>query len=177
MEQIGTALRGIYRDILKGPDQRVIQDRGWVSNTIVDRCHILLAGFVKNETDAQGLRYLAVGQGDPAWDNAPGPEPPPANSDNLVNRYEPPIPLEALKLVYLNEDNQEVTTPTRRLQITATLGENYPEPLAPFNSYPLREFGLFARLGDIDYMLNSIRHPVIHKDAATTLVRVIRLYF
>jgi hypothetical protein len=41
----------------------------------------------------------------------------------------------------------------------------------------LREFGLFGQLAGSDYMLNSIRHPVIHKDGDATLIRVVRLYF
>ena len=49
MERIGASLKGIYRDILKGADNRIIHDSGWVSNTIVDNCRVLLAGFMKSE--------------------------------------------------------------------------------------------------------------------------------
>jgi len=29
----------------------------------------------------------------------------------------------------------------------------------------------------VDYMINGIRHTVIHKDVSATLIRVVRLYF
>lgn len=78
---------------------------------------------------------------------------------------------------YLDETNNEVSAATSRLQITAIMEPGYPVPLAPLTTYPLREFGLFGRFGGTDYMINSIRHPLIHKDETATLIRMIRLYF
>ncbi|MDD5322496.1 MAG: hypothetical protein PHD43_18165 [Methylococcales bacterium] len=176
MEKIG-ALKGIYRDILSAGDGRIIHDSGWVSNTIVDRCRILLAGFVKNESSSGGIQFLAVGRGLDAWDKEGPPASEPAATIDLVNRHAPPLPVNRLNIVYLDEAASVVANPTNRLQITATLVPGYPPPLAPLNTYPLREFGLFGRFDGNDYMINSIRHPVIHKDADATLVRVIRLYF
>lgn len=176
MELVGTAIRGIYRDLLIGPDGRVIADRGWSSNTIVMSCRVLLAGFLKNEP-SDGIRYLAVGQGQAAWDAAGAPAPDPALTVGLEQPYAPPIPAAELGLAYLNESDSEIALPSSRLQITATLKPGYPAPLAPLTTYPLREFGLFARFGGSDTMINCIRHPVILKDAATTLIRIVRLYF
>lgn len=176
METVGIFLKGIYRDVLMAGDGRVLHDSGWASNTIVDRCRILLAGFMKNESSS-GIQFLAVGQGLDTWDTTAGPPTPEAISTDLVNRYNPTIPVNRLSLTYLREDASVVDYPTNHLQITATLEPGYPTPLAPLNTYPLREFGLFSRFEGNDYMINNIRHPVIHKDAATTLVRVIRLYF
>ena len=45
MEFIGASIKGIYRDILKGPGDRIIEDRGWASNTIVTRCRVLWRGL------------------------------------------------------------------------------------------------------------------------------------
>src|SRR5689334_3553304 len=101
MESIGANLKGIYRDMLTGPDQRVIYDSGWVSNTIVEHCRMLLAGFVKNEK-VNGLQYLAVGQGQPDWD-ANGAPAPLASTDHLENPYNPPIPVAQLQLAYLDD--------------------------------------------------------------------------
>jgi len=165
----------MYRDVLTAGDGRILYDSGWASNTIVDRCRILLAGFIKNESSS-GIRFLAVGQGLEDWDAA-GPPPSDPTTTDLVTRYNPPIPVDRLSLAYLDEEAEVVANPTNRLQITATLEPGYPPPLAPLNTYPLREFGLFGSFESDDYMINNIRHPVIHKDAATTLVRVIRLYF
>lgn len=99
MEYVGTSIKGIYRDVLLDADGQPIRDSRWVSNTVVTRCRVLLAGFMKSD-NTSGIHHLAVGRGD-----------------------------------------------------------------------PLREFGLFDGK---DYMINGVRHPVIHKDAASTLVRVIR---
>jgi hypothetical protein len=177
MERVGIFLKGMYRDVLMADDGRVLYDSGWAANTIVDRCRILLAGFMKNESSS-GIQFLAVGQGLDTWDAA-GPPPPEATSTDLVNRYNPTIPVNQLSLAYLDEEPQPqvVVNPTHRLQITATLEPGYPTPLAPLNTYPLREFGLFSRFEGSNYMINNIRHPVIHKDTTTTLVRVIQLYF
>lgn len=103
MEYVGTSIKGIYRDVLLDADGQPIRDSRWVSNTVVTRCRVLLAGFMKSDNTA-GIHHLAVvGRGD-----------------------------------------------------------------------PLREFGLFGLFDGKDYMINCVRHPVIHKDAASTLVRVIR---
>jgi len=175
MERIDVFIKGIYRDVLMAGDGRVLYDSGWTANTIVDRCRILLAGFMKNESSS-GIQFLAVGQGQEAWDTA-GPLPSDPATTKLENPYNPPIAVDRLSLAYLEEDVSVVDYPTSRLQITATLEPGYPSPLAPLNTYPLREFGLFGSFEGDDYMINNIRHPVIHKDAAATLVRVIRLYF
>ncbi|RJX31914.1 MAG: hypothetical protein C4531_06900 [Desulfurivibrio sp.] len=175
MEHMGKQLKGIYRDILHSADGSVTHDSGWVCNTIVERCRILLAGFMKNDP-TDGIHHLSFGQGLAAWDSAGLPAPDPA-ATGLVTPYNPPIAAANLTMTYLDEDNNEVAAPTSRLQITAILAPGYPAPLAPLTTYPLREFGLFGRFGGTDYMINSIRHAVIHKDASATLIRMIRLFF
>lgn len=176
MEIIGNSITGIYRDILKGQNGNIIYDSGWISNTIVDRCRMLLAGFMKNEP-TNGIQYLAVGQGKKEWDTDGAPVPDPLITADLVDRYSPPIYLSELSLVYLDENDAEVPGPTSRLQITATLDPGYPAPISPLTTYPLREFGLFGKFDGTDYMIDCIRHPVIHKDVSATLIRVVRLYF
>ena len=171
-----TRIRGIYHDVLYDPEGRILEDRGWCSNTILDGCRLLLAGFMRNET-AGGITGLAVGQGDPAWDTAGTPAPNPATTTGLVSRYNPIIPFSALEVVYLDQNDQIVTGPSMRLQMTATLVPGYPAPTAPLSSYALREFGLLAVLNGSEMMINNIRHPVLHKEEASTLIRVIRLYF
>jgi len=179
MDRKGISIKGIYRDILKGPHGDIIYDSGWTSNAIVDRCRILMTGFMKNDpaVPIEGIEYLAVGQGLKAWDTTGAPAPDPAAMTDLVNRYTPTIPLADLDLAYLDGNEFEDPGPTSRLQITATLKPDYPAPIAPLTSFPLREFGLFGRFGGNDYMIDVIRHPVIHKDKSATLIRVVRLYF
>jgi hypothetical protein len=174
MERI-PLIKGIYRDMLLGEDSKLIYNTGWVSNTIMNRCRILLAGFMKNDP-SNGIQYLAVGSGSEEWDNTGAPAPDPAAED-LVTRFTPTIPYANLALVYLDENDSEVTGPTNRLQLTATLSPGYPTPGPLLHTYPLREFGLFGSFDSVDYMINYIRHPVIHKDESATLIREIRLYF
>lgn len=179
METIGTSIKGIYRDTLITADGRTIHDSGWTSNTIVTSCRVLLTGFMKNDTpkSPQGIQYLAVGQGLSTWDET-GTPPPTPNLAKLENQaLGDPIWAKDLEMVYLNDKDIIVDEPTNRLQLTATLGVGNPAPLTGFSTYPLREFGLFGTLDGKACMINCVRHPVIHKDTASTLVRVIRLYF
>jgi hypothetical protein len=169
-------IRGIYRDVILGPAGDVERDSGWVNNTIVTRCRVLIAGLMRNET-AGGIQYLAVGRGSDTWDTTGIPPSNPETTTDLVQRYTPALPFAELDVAYLDAADEVQSAPSPRLQITATLGPGYPAPVAGLRTYPLREFGLFGRLGDTDYMINSIRHPVIHKDEAATLIRVVRLYF
>jgi hypothetical protein len=120
---------------------------------------------------------MAVGKGDAAWDTAGTPPSNPDTTVDLVSRYSPTLPLAPADLAYLDATDQVQQPQSPRLQVTCTLGPGYPAPLPGLTTYPLREFGLFARLGGADSMVNSIRHPVIHKDQAATLIRVVRLYF
>jgi len=175
MRPIGDSIQGRYRDTLFGPDGRVLFESGWRSNMIVDRCRILLAAFVKADP-CNGVLRLAVGRGRDDWDKSGAPAPTSATT-GLENRYDPPIPASQLQFVYLNDKDEEDAGPTPRLQITATLDINYPAPIPPSNAYPLREFGLFGQFKSTEYMINCVRHPMIPKDASTSLIRVIRLYF
>jgi hypothetical protein len=176
MEHPTASLYGIYRDILIEADGSIQEERGWLHNTIVDRCRVLLAGFVANETTA-GIRYLAVGRGLAEWDTEGIPASDPATTIVLQDRSPVRIPVADLDIVYLDASDEVIAQPSNRVQITATLAAGFPAPTPPASSYPLREFGLFGRFGGADFMINSIRHPVIHKDVSASLIRVIRLYF
>lgn len=181
MENIGNLLKGFYRDILTDPNQQVIYDSGWKTNTIVDSSRILLASFIKNEA-SNGIQSLMVGQGLEEWDAKGGiPMVDPITTVGLVTPYsDKTISVAEMELDYLDgDDDPKVSpTPTNRLQIKATLVPGYPPPSgSDLNTYPLREFGLFGKFGGTDYMINCVRHPVIHKDTSANLVRTIRLYF
>lgn len=174
MQNTVTSLRGSYRDVLRAPDNVVLYDSGWKANTIVDRCRLLLAGFMRSDASS-GIHHLTVGQGDEAWDDDGIPDVDPANTIALINAADPVI--EDLDFVYLTDDDPpvEVEGPTRCLEARATLQPGYPG--ADGTTYPLREFGLFGQFGDDFYMVNCVRHAVIHKGPNATLFRVVRLYF
>ncbi len=182
----GILIRGMYRDIMSGANGRVIFDSGWHSNTIVRNCRILIAGFMKNDTPS-GIQSLMVGEGldqwDAQWNTSTPPGPAPESADHLESPYTPSITLAHvagqgyLEIDYLDDQDKPVTSGvTSRLQVKAILEPGYPAP-TEFNTYPLREFGLFGRFGGDDYMINCVRHPVIYKDASATLSREIKLYF
>ena len=178
MERIGASIRGIYRDIIRGPDGNLIHDSGWVHNEIVDGCRILLAGFMGNESTS-GIEFLAVGQGEDSWDDGiPDIDPADlAKTTHLVSPF-PLDSVEPLEFAYLDEGDTVVSDPTSRLQITATLEPGHPvPPSVDLETAPLREFGLFGSFNGTGYMINYVRHAVIHKDTSATLIRVIRLYF
>jgi len=177
VEQGNLTVKGFYCDRLYDAEGRLCRDSGWRSNTILNGCRFLLAGLMRNETASAGIAGLAVGQGDPSWDVSGVPAANPAATTALVNRFNPAIPFSDLAVAYLDATDQVVAGPAARLQITATLAPGYPTPIAPSTSYPLREFGLFGSLNGEEIMINTIRHPVLHKDEASTLIRVIRLYF
>lgn len=175
MQKMSNNLKGIYRDIIKEPGIGTVYDSGWNSNAIVDQCRMLLAGFISQDSSA-GVQYLAVGQGDQNWDDTGIPITDPATT-SLVRPHMPPIVHAELDFIYLDSANNPTVGPTNRLEISATLAPNYPPPLVGMTTFPLREFGLFGQYDGTDFMINCIRHPVIHKGATATLIRTVRLFF
>jgi hypothetical protein len=175
-EMLATEIRGMYRDVRRDSDGRVIWDSGWRSNTIVTNCKRLLAGFVGGVTPSLGIHGLRVGQGLDTWDLTSPPTPTPAQTA-LVDPNPFLVPHGSLQIDYL--DGATVTqTPTTRLQIIATLGANMPPwPDANHASANLREFGLVGTLGGAETLINYVTHPVIVKDPSSTLTRTIWLAF
>jgi hypothetical protein len=174
------SIKGIYRDVVRDPRGRVVSDTGWRSNLIVASCRVLLAGLMKGEqTNTRfGIQSLKVGKGNPAWDAVSTPAPD-ESLTALVDRNPYTITREGLELIYLDSSGQRSATPTNRIEIIAKLGPNQPTPdeLQPTKPYPLREFGLFGKVGDEEYMIDYIRHPLIEKDNAFTLERHVQLIF
>lgn len=163
--------QGRYRDRLIYPDGAV-EDRGWRSNLIVDRGRFLIAGFMRGDAPG-GIQRLRFGRGLPAWDNNPPPAPPPATTA-LADGAPFDVPLNPPDIDYLDDEGNPVAGPTHRLRLVVTLGPNEPPGADPF---PLREFGLFGDFGGEAFMINYVRHPVIHKPADATLERTILLVF
>jgi hypothetical protein len=169
-------LHGMYRDVLRDRDGRVVWDRGWGRNAIALDCRRLLAGLIGGPAPSLGIQGLRVGQGLDAWDLTSPPVPTPAQK-KLVDPNPFLVPMAALQRDFI--DGGTVTnTPTNRLQIVATLGPNVPPwPDASHTSGNLREFGLVGKLDGIETLINYVTHPVIVKDPASTLTRTIWLVF
>jgi len=167
--------KGTYHDLIITGEGKTI-DLGWSSNIVVDQCRQLLAGFMKRESGAVGVFRLEVGRGEEGWDTEP--HLPPARATTALTDPGPHrigVPLN--KISYLDDGGAVSTRPTKRIQIRLTLAPGTPPIPAGETSFPLREFGLFGRIGHANYMIDYVRHAVIHKEAADTLVRTIRLTF
>jgi hypothetical protein len=168
-------LRGMYRDVVRGPSGEVLRDSGWTKNAIVVDCRRLLASFMGGSL-ALGIQGLAFGAGLLAWDAA-GPPPPTPAQTALVDPNPFVVPTASLAIDFI--DAGVVTaTPTNRLQIVATLGPgNPPWPDGTHVSASLREFGLMGDLNGVPVLINYVTHAVIHKDPTSTLERTIWLVF
>lgn len=170
-------INGLYRDRLWTRAQRSptaqlhsVRDLGWRSNIVVTQARRALAAFMKGEDDVLGIRAIQVGGGDAAWDEE-GATPPQASMTALVS----PIDERAIapeQIRYLDSTGEPSEEPTTRIQVTVTYGPGEPAP-----DVALREFGLFGERAGGAYMINAVRHPVIHKGPDDTLERVIRLSF
>lgn len=166
--------KGIYRDRIIRADGELI-DLGWRSNIVVDRCRFLLAGFMKGDSTF-GIQSIRIGTGSAAWDTAPVP-PPQASDTDLVDPSPETITISGTDIAYLDAAGNVVAGPTHRLEITVNLPAGTPPVPMGDDYYPLREFGLFGAFGADEYMIDYVRHPVIHKRADDTLIRTIRLVF
>ncbi len=172
-EMVTTNLYGMYRDVLRDAQGRLIWDRGWQRNTIVTDCRRLLASLVRQEPEAAGIQGLQFGEGLSSWDET---GPPPANSSQWkLEKLVHTLDWDVLEFKYLdrNGDPDPSTDPTNRLQIKAELGENVPSDKA----ITLREFGLVGKLGDQALLMNYVTHLAIVKDPSSTLQRTIWLVF
>jgi hypothetical protein len=175
-EHVTVELHGMYRDVMRGPDGRVLWEREWTHNTIVVNCRKLLAGFMKGGGLSLGIQGLRVGQGLDTWDQTSPPLPTPAQTA-MVDPHPFLVGPAALQIDFI--DGATVTNvPTNRVQIVATLGPNAPP--WPDNNHAaanLREFGLVGQLKNDETLINYVTHPVIVKDPASTLTRTIWLVF
>jgi len=169
--------KGIYRDRLITKSGKNF-DSGWQSNIIVDHCRELLGAFMAGNTDAHGIQLIAIGQGDPAWDTTqPGAPTPGISQLEDSSAFTLAADSSLFTLEYLNASNDPVPDPTNRVQISVSLEPGSPPVEVGKETYALREFGLFGRIGTENYMIDYVRHAVINKGPDDTLLRTIRLVF
>jgi hypothetical protein len=100
-----------------------------------------------------------------------------ASTEQLVDTAPVIVPVVAADMSYLDAAGTPTLGPTHRLQITVTLAPGTPAAPPGETDYPLREFALFGDFGGEAFMIDYVRHPVVHKAAGDTLVRTIRLVF
>ncbi|MDH3974178.1 MAG: hypothetical protein OEV42_07850 [Deltaproteobacteria bacterium] len=166
--------KGLYHDQLIS-SKGGIADFGWRSNIIVDRCRYLLAAFMKGESSS-GIHLLKLGKGQESWDSDP-PGPPVRTIEHLSDPGPVDMPISGGQMEFLDAAGSPVPGPTHRLKVSVTIGPGDLPIAGGETSYPLREFGLFGMFGPEEYMIDYVRHPVIHKEDADTLDRTINLIF
>lgn len=166
--------QGIYQDRLVTAQGQMIE-WPWRSNLVVDRCRYLIAGFMCSD-EATGIQQIQVGRGLADWDTTP-PDPPARTAQQLTDPAPFVLSIESAQIEYLDAAASPTPGPTSRIQVTIRLEPGQPPIGAEETTYPLREFGLFGSFGGEGYMINYVRHPVIHKQPGDTLVRTIRLGF
>jgi hypothetical protein len=180
LENATGSLSGHYHDVLRGPDGRVIWDRGWAPNAIVADCRRLLATFMKGTPATAGVIGLQIGAGLASWDVTGPPAGTPAQTQ-LVDLHPATVPQANLQIDFL-DGGAEVLNPTSRIQVRATFGPSVPPGVPPWPdvnhaTVDLREFGLVGTLDGNPVLINYVTHPVIALDPASTLERTIWLQF
>jgi len=168
--------KGVYCDQLISADGDCV-NYGWRSNIVVERCRELIAAFMCGDGAVEaGIQFIALGRGDAEWDSvAPGS--PVMSTSSLKDTSPEIVDVSAMTLAYLDSTGTETSLPTKNLQVTITLSPGLLPTSASEPTFPLREFGLFGRYSGGNYMIDYVRHPVIHVGPDDTLVRRIQLVF
>ena len=180
-------IKGEFHDVLRKYG-KVIEDRGWWSNTIVKDYGKFLAALMKKEESMEGvgIEYMAVGGGMDADEDrfkeyVKEYFKPPAKT-NQEPHWEGDYWVYAKKIIpgninYLPSDEEtiEVGEITNILQIDVTFAKREP---AGENL----EFRHFALLGinksyETMFFVNFVDHGVITKDTNTELIRKVILTF
>lgn len=175
-EHSAQGLHGLWRDIVRDPGGRVVSQGAVRPNAIVMDCRRALAVFIAGD-GGPGIEGIWFGRGDLAWDVGGTPPATPAQVA-LVDPHPFFLAAAALSIDFVDDLGAVVAAPTRRVQIVATLAAGDPPwPDAFHSALSLREFGLASRIGPTPVLLNYVTHPVINKDAASSLERTIWLAF
>jgi len=141
-------------------------------NIIVDNCSVLIACLFKKLPTHSGILYWALGSGSDSWpdDNPPDP----LASDNVLLNETFRKEVGYSDIIFLDGDNEESLTPTRKIQVTSTFLYNEANG-------KLREFGLFGgdatEIKDSGLMINRKTHPIIVKTTGLQLERILRITF
>jgi len=171
----GPLRHGIYQDCLKAADGSLLWQSDWRDNLVVESCNILLASLMKREAGISGILYWAVGSGEGTWDALmPSPEPTDTQLQNEVARKN----IVADDIVFLDAAGVPSETPTARLQVSATFGD---EELGGEGTVSLREFGLFGgdATGEADsgLMIDYVIHPSVTLEPGMSLTRNLHFTF
>ena len=166
---------GKYRDHLVYTDGRVV-DYDWRCNVIVDQCRQLLAAFMQGQA-ASGIQRISLGRGDTSWDSLPYEAPVPSTS-SLVDSSPHDIAVAdaEMSISFLDISGNTTSDVHSRIEVSVTI-EGDSLPIGSGETFPLREFALYGELNSNDYMIDYVRHGVIHIGQGDVLTRRVRLVF
>lgn len=176
-ERMKNGLRGRWRDEIYSADGVLVSDSGWSDNQIQDTAATIVAGCLSrlDELPAtwEGISYLALGEGQGAWDTA---APAQNKADTTLNNEQFRKAVLDSDIVFIDALGGAVSgagVETRFIRCTVTIG------VGEANGLSLREFGLFG--GDAGagantgYIFNWVVHGRIDKDATMVIVRTIEV--
>jgi hypothetical protein len=159
---------GRHRDVLVGPDGRVLWEWTWASNVIVDSLGRLLAALVKGDPQGVRIAWWAVGAGEAQWDAGTPPDDAARRGRTRLYAETGRGAIAPGQIAFLGGAF------TNRLEIVSSF------TTAEVPAGPLREFGLFAggtAAPDSGVLINHRVHPRIDMQQGFTLQRTLRLTF
>lgn len=179
-------IKGQYRDVIIRHG-KVLQDRGWKSNTIVPDYGRFLAALMKKDFQQPvGIEYIAVGSGsrDDAefrekvigYFNWLNDEPAPIGPLTTGNNWVWAKKIEPGEIEYLNDSENTVTDVTNRIRLEVKFLKNEPnDSTLNFQEFALLGIDKFdtARM----FLVNYVKHGPITKDSSMELSRTIKLEF
>ena len=166
--RVSDAFRGEHRDVLLGPDGRVVWVAAWKPNVIVDTARNLIAALLKGDSQGAAIARWAVGAGEAVWDQSAPPPDAIRRTRSQLFAETGRKTIAAGQIIFLGG------TFTNRLEITSSF------TTADVPAGPLREFGLFAggtNAANTGVLVNHRVHPRIDMQAGFTLQRTLRLTF
>ena len=137
-------------------------------NLVVNSFMNLVMCLLKQQSGYSGIQYWAIGSGASTWDsNMPTPEIGATRLTAELGR----MPIDARKIVFLNSNYEEVSTPTNIIQISHTFGTSDCNGV-------WREFGIFGGNAtsavNSGIMINKRHHSVITKTEEMSIERIMR---
>lgn len=175
MQERFSPITGTFRDRLLDETGRVLYDSGWGQNAIMPGCRVLLAALIKGDLES-GIKYWAVGEGQPSWDTTP-----PAVVDRT--RLQSEVARQAIAAPQIQFWNPQWHTegndmPSSVPSFALDIRVEFKEPIW---GKTLREFGLFggkAATGtNTGYLINHKVHTPLQVPSGATLQRRLVLTF
>lgn len=137
-------------------------------NLVVGSFVKLIMCLLKKQSGYSGIQYWAVGSGASSWDSTPVD---PVSSATTLTAEIGRVAIDPQKIIFLDSNYEEVSTPTNIIQISHTFGNDDCNGV-------WREFGLFGgnatATKNSGIMINKRHHSILTKTNEMTVERVMR---